>query len=59
MQVIRCLLELDANVDAPGPHGMSAAFFACSRGNATKIGSKRFGNERFEIVKSVLRNSLD
>ena len=32
MQVIRCLLELDANVDAPGPHGMSAAFFACSRG---------------------------
>eukprot|EP00438_Fugacium_kawagutii_P002065 Skav212346 [mRNA] locus=scaffold1488:286734:289646:+ [translate_table: standard] len=30
--VVRSLLQLDADVDAPGPHGMSAAFFACSRG---------------------------
>lgn len=34
LQVIRCLLQLQADVNAPGPHGMSAAFLASQRGQS-------------------------
>ena len=46
-------------MDAPGPHGMSAAFFACSRGNAPKFAtlSKTGFVKRF-VRKGCLEKGL-